>query len=379
MPPGSPPKARADLISRPMTTAAGRARSGRRGPRPSVTARRIATPAKTRIRPAGARGRCSRDALSLPTSEVAPLRLLRMIRASSCGEAHGCDANLHRRLPLRRGALRGNGRSRQCHELQLLDLQQARCVVDLRQAGAIRPALGRGLSHRVPLQQESGRAPVLHRVRRRVFRARQDAGWIRCGWPQRALPRRRRHRGARGQAFRRAEPVARTRRRRNRWPFCPYLGGVLLFCREVHMVLDRRSVLAAFAALLTAPAAAQAPAAPAAAAETSASPAAGMTRVTAYAFSFAGLNGGQIRLIEHAGKPILIVNTASRCGFTPQYAGLQELWTRFRDRGLLVVGVPSNDFGGQEPGGPDEIARTANEHFGAPHLRLGGERERGAD
>jgi len=131
------------------------------------------------------------------------------------------------------------------------------------------------------------------------------------------------------------------------------------------MVLDRRSVLAAFAALLTTPAAAQAPAAPAGAAETGGAPAAGMTRVTAYAFSFAGLNGGQIRLVEHAGKPILIVNTASRCGFTPQYAGLQELWTRFRDRGLLVVGVPSNDFGGQEPGGPDEIARTANEHFGA--------------
>jgi len=120
------------------------------------------------------------------------------------------------------------------------------------------------------------------------------------------------------------------------------------------MVLDRRSVLTAVAALLASPATAQ----------TQAAPAAGMTRVTAYAFSFAGLNGGQIRLIEHAGKPILIVNTASRCGFTPQYAGLQELWTRFRARGLMIIGVPSNDFGGQEPGGPEEIARTANEAFG---------------
>jgi len=130
--------------------------------------------------------------------------------------------------------------------------------------------------------------------------------------------------------------------------------------------MDRRSaafaaVLAAFAAVLTTGAAAQEPEAGA----SGAAPAGGMTRVTAYAFSFAGLRGGQIRLIEHAGKPILIVNTASRCGFTPQYAGLQDLWTRFRDRGLLVVGVPSNDFGNQEPGDADDIARTANEAFGA--------------
>src|SRR5215510_5054724 len=128
------------------------------------------------------------------------------------------------------------------------------------------------------------------------------------------------------------------------------------------MVIDRRSCLAALAAIVAGPAAAQAPGV-VPAPGTTAAPA--MSRITAYAFSFAGLNGGSIRLLDHAGKPILIVNTASRCGFTPQFAGLQELWTRFRDRGLLVVGVPSNDFGGQEPGGPDEIARTANEHFGA--------------
>jgi glutathione peroxidase len=127
------------------------------------------------------------------------------------------------------------------------------------------------------------------------------------------------------------------------------------------MVIDRRSVLAVFAALLAGPAAAQT----ADAGTSEAGAAGGMTRVTAYAFSFAGLRGGQIRLIEHAGKPILIVNTASRCGYTPQYAGLQDLWTRYRERGLLVVGVPSNDFGNQEPGGADDIARTANEAFGA--------------
>ena len=90
---------------------------------------------------------------------------------------------------------------------------------------------------------------------------------------------------------------------------------------------------------------------------------AGMSRITAYAFSFPGLAGGDIRLSEFAGRPILIVNTASLCGFTPQYGGLQELWTEFGDRGLMIIGVPSNDFGGQEPGGATEIAATAQHHY----------------
>jgi glutathione peroxidase len=90
----------------------------------------------------------------------------------------------------------------------------------------------------------------------------------------------------------------------------------------------------------------------------------GMSRITAYAFSFPGLAGGEIRLAEFAGHPLLIVNTASLCGFTPQYAGLQELWTEFHGRGLTIVGVPSNDFGGQEPGGATEIAETAQQQYG---------------
>ena len=57
-----------------------------------------------------------------------------------------------------------------------------------------------------------------------------------------------------------------------------------------------------------------------------------MTRITAYAFSFAGLEGGDIRLADFAGKPILIVNTASQCGYTPQFAGLQQLYTRFHEK-----------------------------------------------
>jgi glutathione peroxidase len=91
---------------------------------------------------------------------------------------------------------------------------------------------------------------------------------------------------------------------------------------------------------------------------------AAMSRITAYAFSFPALSGGDIRLAEYAGRPLLVVNTASLCGFTPQYAGLQELWTEFHDRGLTIIGVPSNDFGGQEPGGATEIAQTAQQHYG---------------
>jgi glutathione peroxidase len=89
-----------------------------------------------------------------------------------------------------------------------------------------------------------------------------------------------------------------------------------------------------------------------------------MSRITAYSFSFAALDGGTIRLADFAGKPFMVVNTASLCGYTPQYAGLQELWTEFQQRGLTIIGVPSNDFGGQEPGGSKEIAETAQRHYG---------------
>jgi glutathione peroxidase len=89
-----------------------------------------------------------------------------------------------------------------------------------------------------------------------------------------------------------------------------------------------------------------------------------MSRITAYAFSFPALAGGDIRLADYAGHPLLVVNTASLCGFTPQYAGLQQLWTEFHDRGLTIIGVPSNDFGAQEPGGATEIAETAQHQYG---------------
>jgi glutathione peroxidase len=88
-----------------------------------------------------------------------------------------------------------------------------------------------------------------------------------------------------------------------------------------------------------------------------------MSRISAYAFTFDGLDGGAILLASYAGRPMMIVNTASQCGYTPQFAGLQTLWTRYRDKGLLVLGVPSNDFGGQEPGGAKEIHATADGEY----------------
>jgi glutathione peroxidase len=67
------------------------------------------------------------------------------------------------------------------------------------------------------------------------------------------------------------------------------------------------------------------------------------------------LDGTEQSLGDYRGKALLIVNTASECGFTPQYAGLQELYGRYKDRGLVVLGFPSNDFGAQEPGTHEEI------------------------
>ncbi len=76
---------------------------------------------------------------------------------------------------------------------------------------------------------------------------------------------------------------------------------------------------------------------------------------SAHDFDFVSIEGEAMRLADFKGKPLLIVNTASFCGYTPQYEGLQSLWRRYRDKGLVVIGVPSNDFGAQEPKGEAEI------------------------
>jgi glutathione peroxidase len=77
------------------------------------------------------------------------------------------------------------------------------------------------------------------------------------------------------------------------------------------------------------------------------------------------LLGQSINLKEaYLGKVILIVNTASECGFTSQYEGLQEIYTRYKDRGFVVLGFPSNDFGNQEPGSAKEIANFCRVNYG---------------
>jgi glutathione peroxidase len=89
-----------------------------------------------------------------------------------------------------------------------------------------------------------------------------------------------------------------------------------------------------------------------------------VSRITAYAFSFPALSEGEIRLADYTGRPLLVVNTASLCGYTPQYTGLQQVWTEFHERGLGMIGVPSNDFGGQEPGAAADIAETTQHQYG---------------
>ena len=85
----------------------------------------------------------------------------------------------------------------------------------------------------------------------------------------------------------------------------------------------------------------------------------------AYAFDFPPLMGETpIKLADYSGKVVLIVNTASKCGFTGQYSGLEKLYEQFKNRGLVVIGVPSNDFGQQEPGTAPQIAEFCKLNYG---------------
>ncbi len=84
----------------------------------------------------------------------------------------------------------------------------------------------------------------------------------------------------------------------------------------------------------------------------------------AYDYSFKTLvDQSPLPLMTYQGKVLLIVNTASKCGFTPQYAGLEKLYEQYKDQGLIILAVPSNDFGGQEPGTEQEVAQFCQSNY----------------
>jgi len=83
-----------------------------------------------------------------------------------------------------------------------------------------------------------------------------------------------------------------------------------------------------------------------------------------YDFSADRLDGAPENLAAYRGKVVLVVNTASECGFTPQYAGLQDLYARYKDKGLVILGFPCNQFGGQEPGDSEQIGAFCQKNYG---------------
>ena len=89
-----------------------------------------------------------------------------------------------------------------------------------------------------------------------------------------------------------------------------------------------------------------------------------MAATSVYDFEALSIDGKPAQLASQRGKVLLIVNTASACGFTPQFGGLEKLWQSYRDKGLVVVGFPSNEFGGQDPGTNGEIASFCQVNYG---------------
>jgi len=83
-----------------------------------------------------------------------------------------------------------------------------------------------------------------------------------------------------------------------------------------------------------------------------------------YEFNFNDLNGNKINFSEYKNKVIIVINVASQCGFTSQYVDMQNIWDTYREKGLILIGVPSNDFGNQEPGTSSEIRNFCEAKFG---------------
>jgi glutathione peroxidase len=101
--------------------------------------------------------------------------------------------------------------------------------------------------------------------------------------------------------------------------------------------------------------------------------------MSAHDFSFKDIDGELLELSRFASQPLLIVNTASECAYTPQYAELETLWARYRTKGLVVVGVPSNDFGAQEPGNAAGIKHFCQTNYAVDFPLTQKQRVIGAD
>lgn len=100
---------------------------------------------------------------------------------------------------------------------------------------------------------------------------------------------------------------------------------------------------------------------------------------TLYDFDARSIDGRPVKLADYRGKILLIVNTASQCGFTPQFAGLETLWRKHAARGLVVLGFPSNEFGGQDPGSNEEIASFCQVNYGVSFPMMSKIKVNGAD
>lgn len=104
-----------------------------------------------------------------------------------------------------------------------------------------------------------------------------------------------------------------------------------------------------------------------------------MRASTAYDFELSTLTGKPMPLSAWRGRPLVIVNTASACALTPQFAGLEALWREFKDQGLVVIGVPSNDFGAQEPRDAEGIGVFCARNYGVDFPMAGKRHVRGPD
>jgi glutathione peroxidase len=82
-----------------------------------------------------------------------------------------------------------------------------------------------------------------------------------------------------------------------------------------------------------------------------------------YNFTLKSIDGQPVKLSQYHGKVLMLVNVASRCGFTPQYSALESLYEKYKDRGLVIVGIPANNFGGQEPGTNEEIKKFCSTKY----------------